>query len=350
VNWGFYLRAVDVTTDLNGLYQDLIFDQDRFTKIGFYLEPEFTLFPGFQLRPGLAGQLFKQEGFIPEPRLRLTWDLGEHHLSAAAGLYHQEIVGLNDRRDATNVFTAWTDAPSDNLPRAAHLLAGYRVTPGERFDISVVGFYKRLSHLSIEEWTAVPRLTTRLQEASGEARGVDIRIELRLPGFYSFINYGLSFVNYEARQASLALWYGEETLRFRPPHDRRHQVNALASLTLGGIDLSVRWNFGSGFPFSRALGFDAFLLIDGPIDAFTALDSRRVIYERPYNGLLPTYHRLDLSAERTFEFEETNTRLTLQAGVINVYDRANLFALDIFTLERSNQLPVIPTIGLKLEF
>ena len=75
---------------------------------------------------------------------------------------------------------------------------------------------------------------------------------------------------------------------------------------------------------------------------------RRVIYEHPFNGRLPTYHRLDVSVERTFEMG--NVDLTLQGRVINLYDRRNLFYLDVFTLRRVDQLPLMPSFGIKIEF
>ena len=72
-----------------------------------------------------------------------------------------------------------------------------------------------------------------------------------------------------------------------------------------------------------------------------------MIYERPFNGILPTYHRLDVSVERTFRFGRTAA--TVQGSVINAYDRANIFYLDIFTLQRADQLPFIPSFGIKVE-
>ena len=73
---------------------------------------------------------------------------------------------------------------------------------------------------------------------------------------------------------------------------------------------------------------------------------RRVVYDRPFSGILPAYHRLDISINR--EFQIGISRLVLQATMLNVYNRANIFYLDVFTLERSDQLPFIPSIGLKL--
>ena len=75
----------------------------------------------------------------------------------------------------------------------------------------------------------------------------------------------------------------------------------------------------------------------------------RVLYGEPYRGRLPTYHRLDMSLDRRFPFSG-NTALTLQASATNAYDRTNLFYIDLFTLQRLDQLPLIPSFGVKLEF
>ena len=41
--------------------------------------------------------------------------------------------------------------------------------------------------------------------------------------------------------------------------------------------------------------------------------------------------------------------LTLQVSVINMYDRRNIFYMDVFTLERVDQLPLVPSFGVKIE-
>ncbi len=240
------------------------------------------------------------------------------------------------------------DIRAGRAQRAVHAILGYRTTPTSWLELSVEGFYKRLSNLFIAEWTAFPRFTTQLQPATGRSFGFDVRLEVRRPNLYGYVNYGFSSTEYEAEQATLLLWYGQETLSFRPPHDRRHQVNALLSGTLFDFELSARWAFGSGLPFSRAIGFDGFSLIDDITGAVRVPGFRRVIYEHPFNGRLPTYHRLDVSVERTFPMG--NVDLTVQGSVINLYDRRNLFYLDVFTLRRVDQLPLMPSFGIKVEF
>ncbi len=136
---------------------------------------------------------------------------------------------------------------------------------------------------------------------------------------------------------------------YPPPHDRRHQINALASVEVLKIHIGVRWQYGSGLPLSEALGFDEFILLDGPTELLDEPGDSRVLYTLPYQARLPDYHRLDFSADRTFEVGE-RFKMTVQGSVTNSYDRKNLFYIDLFTLKRINQLPLIPSMGIKVEF
>jgi hypothetical protein len=273
-------------------------------------------------------------------------------------MYNQELIGLTDRRDVANVFTAWSvvrrpehrdeDPRAGRLGKAVHGMAGYRGTPLSWLEVSVEGFYKHMENLFVAEWTAFPWLTTRLHPASGRTAGLEARLEVRREPFYAFINYGLSSTLYRTKYHAIRYWFGQESLSFRPPHDRRHQVTALASTAWKGFDFSARWTFGSGLPYTRPLGFDSFVLLDQAGSIFDMERSRRVIYDRPFNAVLPTYHRLDLSVERTFRLAAA--ALTLQGSLINTYDRRNLFYLDMFTMRRVDQLPIVPSFGMRVSF
>lgn len=348
-DWGFFFRTPVLEADLGGAYQDVDFTYKRSPNPGAYFQPDLYVGHGLRLRPGLVGQLVGQKGFFFEPRFRAIWEHGRHRVSGAAGIYRQDVVGLTDRRDVTNIFTAWTDSPLGRASRAVHALLGYNLQATGWLDLSAEGYYKKLDGIYIGEWTAYPRFTTHLKEAWGNVKGLDLRLEIRRPNFYGFVNYGLTFVKYKAIQESLRPWFGTDEIPFRPPHDRRHQVNVLATTKIKGFDLSVRWNFGSGLPYTQVRAFDGFILMDGPVDVFKEPGTSRVIYDRPFGGVLPTYHRLDVSVDRRFTLPH-GVGLTLQAGAVNVYDRANLFALDLFTLQRTDQLPFVPTVGLKVEF
>lgn len=348
--WGLFLSAIKLESDLGGQFQNFDLSKEYVTEVGAFMEPEFRLPGGLRIQPGLRLQSFPSKGltFI-EPRFRAVWNAGIHRWSVAGGLYHQEIVGLNDRRDAGDVFTAWVASPNGVIPEAIHGIAGYSVRPNRVLTISVEGFAKKLQDLIVPEWTAYPRFTTKIQEADGSALGVDLRAEVTAgDAFYGVVSYGLSEVRYNAAIRALQILTGEERTEYAPPHDRKHQLNALASVTAAGFNLSIRWQFGSGLPFNQSLGFDRYIMVDSLVSVLENPGDERVLYGRPYRGRLPTYHRLDVSLDREFKLG-AHADATLQLGVINAYDRPNLFYLDLFTLRRVDQLPLIPTVGIKID-
>ncbi len=354
IEWGMYFKFNQLDSELSGLFQDLNDDTEFISNAGGYVQTEMPVIErddmDLTVEPGLRLSSFPSKGrnFL-EPRARLIFNYGMHQLSAAAGIYHQEFVGLSDRRDAGDVFTAWTSSPTGRVPQAIHFLGGYQINPWPWLTVALEGFYKDLEQLSVAEWTSFPRFTIRIQPATGTVRGADARIEVNAGPFYGFLNYGYSKVEYVAQQTEIEYWFGPGGYSYSPPHDRRHQANAVGSLNFGGFTLNVRWQYGSGLPFSEALGFDEFVLMDGPKDQFEEPGETRVLYAYPYGGRLPDYHRLDISAEYKVEFG-AETALTVLASATNSYDRTNLFYIDLFTLERLDQLPFIPALGLKLEF
>ena len=112
----------------------------------------------------------------------------------------------------------------------------------------------------------------------------------------------------------------------------------LASLEIGELRASARWQFGSGLPFTRPIGFDeAFDYSRKLWDVHTNVGTSRLVLDKPLTGRLPLVHRLDVSLER--EFSLSTGDLVVQAGVINGYDRRNMFYYDLFTGRRLDQLP-----------
>ena len=347
VSWGFFFRTPTAEAQLDGLFQNLISRRYLATNAGAYLEPDIYLGAGIHVRPGISVQAYAAAPTSYEPRLRLRWNLGRHHVSAAAGIYRQQIVGLSDRRDATNIFTAWLEAPNNEAAYALHTLLGYRTEPLRWLEFSIEGYYKDLDHLFVGEWTAFPSFTTRLQEAHGESAGFDVRVEFRRPFLYGFINYGYSSTLYEIEPESEAVFNPGP---YRPPHDRNHQLNILLATSISGFDISMKWQYGSGLPFTQVLGFDGFILMDGDVDVRNVRGFPRVIYDSvPYRAELPGYHRLDMSVERVFNLTD-DVEMTINASVLNMYDRANIFTLDLLTAERTDQLPIIPVLGFKVGF
>src|SRR5690606_35966619 len=113
------------------------------------------------------------------------------------------------------------------------------------------------------------------------------------------------------------------------------------SVDVAGFDASLHWQLGTGPPFTRPLGFDeAFdYTVDLP-DVSAEIGGPRIVVDRPFTGRLPVVHRLDLSLKRGFDLGPS--RLDAQIGVINAYDRRNMFYYDLFAGRRVYQLPLAP--------
>ncbi|MEX1213013.1 MAG: carboxypeptidase regulatory-like domain-containing protein [Balneolaceae bacterium] len=317
--------------------------EDMFS-IGFHASAAIPLGERVTVTPGAALSVYPNRyPASVEPRIRASWQpfgRESEQLSAAAGIYRQALVGVNDMRDASSVFTAWMLSPlSDEQVETRHALLGWRQELPWGLQLSVEGYGKWIQDQPVSVWSPIARFSSELALADGVVYGGDLTLELNTRRFYGFVGYGLSWMEYESAQASFGSWFGEPVQTYHPPHDRRHQLQAMGSLELGEYTLSSRWQLGSGLPFTRPIGFDEIHYFDGPLpDIRREYGTPRVIMDRPYGGRMPTYHRMDVSLERTFDFPQGE--VALQVGAINAYDQTNIFFYDIYTHRRVDQMPV----------
>lgn len=351
VTWGMHGRRDVMEYDLREKFQGLRSAKSILLNAGAHLGTEITFREEFELNPSVALTWAFEYGGSVEPRFRMAWrpwGEGAPEVNAAAGLYQQTITGISDERDAGSVFTAWVPAPIEGRSvRAIHGLLGAQ-HQFDRFGFTVEGYYKQLNNLSVPIWSAVARFTTELTLADGKVYGVDTRAEYEHGPFYGYLGYGYMWMLYTTAQESFGQWLGEPIQQYHPPHDRRHQLKAVGGLDFGRLEARTRWQFGSGLPYTQPFGFDSMIFWPG-IREHPASDfgTPRVLFEKPYRGRLPPYHRLDVSVEYAISFPFA--RMTLQVGGINVYNRTNLFYYDVFSLRRVNQLPLTPFFSVNLE-
>lgn len=330
---------------------------------GAFIEGRLVTSEHLQIEPGLRIEAFSR-GLrrTMAPRLRLLFLPGgtgsRHRLSLAWGRYHQQIVGLNNEQDVSDVFTVWTASPrGTQVPTAVHYIAGWQVRPRPWLEVSVEGYRKDLSNLSFPVFSDEVGVLAEFSQVNGRAEGMDVKAEITSRRLYMSATYARARVAYvRPVQRSRAIFLagtGQSILLpridFSPPHDRRHQVGATVRLTAGDWAFGSRWQFGSGLPFTQVNGYYTGLEADEPGTTDFLFDegSTLVSRARPYGGRMPTYHRLDVTLEHTRVLSAAD--LTVQAGVINIYDRANIFEYNIFSGERVDQLPLVPSLGLRVD-
>lgn len=158
---------------------------------------------------------------------------------------------------------------------------------------------------------------------TGNAYGADVTLKYEYKRNYLWLAYSLGFVDrYDG------------FITYAPIYDRRHNINIVATRTLGknlDWELSARWNYGSGFPFSKTAGYyEQLQLTDVNTDLSSSNALLGILYGELNAGRLPSYHRLDLTLKKTIEFSKNST-MEINFACTNVYNRANIFLLRPYT-------------------
>jgi hypothetical protein len=352
---GIIIEEAQNTTELNG-YASYKLSRNRWI-----------------IEPGLRLQYYASlSTFSPEPRLGLKFKASERlRLKAATGIYTQNLMATNSDRDVVNLFYGFLAGP-DNLQsqftnsnlevqevknplqRAIHYIAGFEFDLTEKWNLNVEGYYRDFRQVTntnrnkIFPDDAANFFRPEIQRKdyileSGWAAGADVVLKYEHKTTYLYFVYSLGKV----RRWDGFRWYD-------PVFDRRHNINFVASQKFGkkrDWEASLRWNLGSGLPFTQTQGFyqapDALNGIS--TDYVTAnADDLSIQFGDLNGGRLPYYHRLDLNVRKDFKWKKV--QLEVNAGVTNAYNRENVFYIDRITSQRVNQLPILPTIGLDMSF
>lgn len=328
--------------------------------------------------PGFRVQYYAASSDIsPEPRLGLKYNATSNiRLKFATGMYAQNIISTKSDRDIVNFFTGFILSPderikntkgataSSNLQRAYHVLGGIEVDVQD-VEFNLEPWYKKFNQnveLSRVKYVASdPNFTA----GYGKAYGLDLSARYNknkwyLWGVLSYQKIEYTTVTLSDNRVTLDnsgnLTAVEEVQTYPPPFDRRINSNLLAAYTTGknkDWELSVRFNYGSPFPFTQTQGFYEMLNPSKGATTNTVATQNGgtgLLYSNTINGgRLSDYHRLDLSARKRFALSQTsNIETTL--SVSNVYNRDNIFYVDRTENIRVYQLPVFPSVNVTWNF
>lgn len=345
VNFRFYdIELSERFTSLNSLQRSI-------PLMKFYISSEVKLHSTVTIEPGFASQLTLDTPVTFEPRLRISWQpdgTDRHQLSVAAGKYIQNFSGVSDERDTGTVFTVLQPIQSgDPQPSSLHGIVAYQQRWGSSITTNLEGYAKNHRNIPVSKWTPEPQIEIETALADGFTYGIDFRFEYDSYPLFASLGYGLSKVEYEAVSGDLGAWIEEPIFRYSPAHDQRHKLNALLSYDFEGFNLNTSWEFGTGMPYTQIFGFDFSVRV--PVEnPQTDPGTARILFSEPYSKRLPYYHRLDISLEKNFRVF-SGSQLETQLGVINGYDRNNIFNFDLATLQRVDQSPLLPYVSLKLD-
>ena len=333
----------------------------------------------------------------PEPRVSLKFSPGQlfkdkdrggassaiYHImkairfKGAAGLYSQSLMSASSDRDVVNLFYGFINGPED-LPKtyqnknnqtvntdgviqkAWHVVGGMEIDLFKHIEIQIEGYQKNFNQMA-----AVNRNKIFNDDASnadkpdsqkkifimesGQATGLDFTAKYEKKRFYFWAVYSLTYnKRFTGNTAD------GNVFEYAPIYDRRHNVNLVGTYTFGkkrNLDFSIRWNFGSGFPFTPTQGYYPQVDFNNQF-TYDYTNSNATLGYVPgdYNSRrLPDYHRMDISIKWFYDIS-THTRLEINIGATNVYNRENIFYYDRVKNKRVNQLPILPNINMSLKF
>ncbi len=351
---GLRLNQQESTTELGGFF--------NYRKVGTLL----ILEPGLRLH--YYGSLSE---LSVEPRLGLKYSITEDfRFKASGGKYSQNLVAANSDRDVVNLFygflsgatdlpTSFRDRPiTSKLQKAMHGVAGFEYDLGDHWDLTLESYIKDFSQISNinrnKLYDDVPAYSDRPEilrkdfiVEHGWAYGYDALVKFEKGRYYFWGVYAWSKV---LRDDGIQV--------YAPNFDRRHNVNLVANVKMGSEErwfFSVRWNLGTGFPFTPTQGYypgidflDPFGNPDINFDYTTANGDPSVLYGTLNGNRLPTYHRLDASLKYITTVKTGQAEVVI--GATNMYNRENIFYYDRVAAERVNQLPIMPTISASFTF
>lgn len=311
---------------------------------------------------------------IIEPRLGAKYNVNENlRWKIAGGRYSQNFTSAASDRDIVTLFYGFLSAPTDvqenftkpngdiinpqnGLQIAWHGITGFEYDFTRNLSLNIEGYYKYFPQLSNINLNKLYDDTNEFNEVddvfkkdfiieSGYAYGVDVLLEyekdrLFLWGVYSYM---------KSERWDGFQWYA-------PVFDRRHNINLVGNYLFGknkDIELSLRWNFGSGLPFTPTTGyFQGEPFSDGVTTDYTTSNPQElsILLGTLNSARLPTYHRFDITVKKRWEFKKSKSLLEATLGVTNIYNRENIFYVNRVTNEKVFQLPVLPSIGVSYSF
>jgi len=306
----------------------------------------------------------------PEPRAGIKFNASDKfRIKASGGRYSQNFTSANSDRDVVNLFNGLLSAPTNvqsnfvnengqvsegirnGIQYAWHAIAGFELDLTENISLNVEGYYKyfdKLSNINLNKLYDDLAQFSLIDDVfkkdfiieSGKAYGLDILLKQSTERTFLWLGYSWGKVT---------RWDG--FMSYATVFDRRHNINLVFTYLFGAkknIEVSARWNYGSGLPFTPTAGFYASETFPNGVSS-EYLASNPSYVETILGGLnskrLPDYHRLDISVKYPITIKDKEP-LEISFGITNVYNRQNIFYINRLTSQVIYQLPILPSIGL----
>ena len=313
---------------------------------------------------GLRADIWQSDdgnSVLASPRLAVKHFImgGDAALKLAGGRYTQFVHSLRDEELPIGLDVWVLSGRRAPQVRSDQVQAGIEWF-GETWYAAVESYWRRFQGVATNNFAQDPNNELDdLLAGDGISYGADAVIRKdkgKLTGFatLSWLKAEREFPDFLTGEAN------PPSITYPPIFDRRFEIDLVLRWPVfrswqGGL----RWNFGSGLPYTRPVG--SYLLYEYHLD-----DGRRVLDERPDSATLgvllgqrnaeryPNYHRLDVSLRKTFQ-KRWGT-LTPHIDILNVYNHRNVLFYFYEYVDSPpvrtgiSMFPFLPTAGVEIVF
>tara|TARA_B100001142_G_scaffold138011_1_gene139540 strand:- start:1410 stop:3683 length:2274 start_codon:yes stop_codon:yes gene_type:complete len=354
IKYGFDVHGFSTNFTTYNIVNSKVEQNENTSEFSGYVNYQFTG-KRFIIEPGFRLQKYTL-GLSPEPRIGVKYIANDQmRFKMATGYYSQNILSTSSDRDVVNLFSGIISSPEEipNKPdgsaydskfqKARHLIGGVEYDLSRTVTLQVEGYIKDFTQITNINRNMLSNTDNEFIIETGIAKGVDALIKFKNKRLYVWAVYSLGFINRTEN---------EET--YFPHFDRRHNINFVTSYMFGKNNswkVDMRWNLGSGFPFTQTKGFYENLTFSEGIDTDYTNSNGQLgtEYAELNEGRLPYYHRLDASISKSIQLNK-RSNLDITLSVTNAYNRENIFYFNRVANERINQLPLMPSFGANISF
>ena len=278
-----------------------------------------------------------------QPRLNASVALfHDWRFKMSYGRMTQYVITVNNEDDLISLFDAWIAVPADLEPEHSdHFVLGMSGSLISRLGLDVQGYYKDFGSLITYNRDKLVSTDPDYINGKGSAYGAEAMLRYEHPYVDLLGAYTLGWTSITSG-----------SLSYPPRYDRRHSLKLLGVVhPFRSLDVSVRWDVGSGLPYTPSIASYNRL-------AFTDVYRNPTLYETGNRYLalaqdknsyrLPAYHRMDLAVVYRIDFDPIH--IGVGASITNIYDRKNIFYFDRQTGQRINSLSFFPSAMLTVEY
>jgi len=378
--------------NLHGVYQEKFpsglvdVDAHRTHYVG-YLQANWKPNSRWDIKTGLRYNYFDSEKDYQNigPRFSAKYKLTETtNLKFATGIYHQYL----HRVAMAFVSSLWTT--SDRYQRestSTHLIGGFQKELNDHFFLEVEGYYKNYKNIYQFNQTFLTDITAKdfndkgesiyndtqalFDHGNGKSAGFEILLKKETGSITGWAGYSLAFTEHTFRKIN-------QERSYAPRHDRTHVFNLVSNLNINKLwkeyvnenyqQGSSDWQFGMNFVYtsgqpitvpSSVYSTGTLPDLGGSLGQGPGGFQNFSVYPSTINSYrLPAYIRMDVSLTYTKQYDGWSLSPYLQ--VFNVGNRKNIWFIQyedestndaiIQNVNTSGMLPLLPTLGVNIEF